>query len=189
MSTVLKTIKSGIHHYRKLSVRNRALLWVVVLVIGVIILPPVIDKEIHRNQSVKMYFTVPNTTVSVGETFPLELRVQTGGQAINAVGSIIHFNPLYLEVVSMTTDKSFCSFYLDNTFDTIKGEVKVTCGTPSPGFTGDSLVVHLNMRAKILGTTTVSVDPANTNALANDGKGTNILGTHPDLELTINQFL
>ena len=181
-------LKKIILGYRALSTPLKFLLWGVIIIFPLTIVPAVLNRKSSINQPAKLYFTVDSPSISVGQAFSVELRVQTGPRSINAVGSLIKFNPLYLEVTNITTDSSFCSFYLDNTFDTIKGEVNVTCGAPNPGFSGDSLVVHINMRAKLAGTTSLTLDRDQTNVLANDGKGTNILQDFPSLEIPVVQL-
>jgi hypothetical protein len=175
--------------YRRLSLRAKSLFWVAFLVVGLIIVPQAISRELTTLHQAKFYFIPPAIPPNVGDSFPVELHVQTSGTSINSVGTIMKFNPLYLEVVSMTTDKSFCTFYLDNTFDNITGEVRITCGTPNPGFTGDSLVVHLTMRARIAGSTDIHLSKDDTQILANNGKGTNILNASlPNLPMTFLQL-
>lgn len=179
-----------IHGYRNQPMRSKAAIWISLLVILLLTLPAAIRQhQISRLAEGRMYFATPQTGITPGQVFPVEVRVQTSGTPINAVSAVVQYNPAFLQVVNMTTENSFCVYYLDNTFDNIKGEVKVSCGVSSPGFQGDSIVVHLNMRAKAAGDTTVRLNKAESRVLANDGKGTDITDELPQLDLTVKQVL
>jgi hypothetical protein len=104
------------------------------------------------------------------------------------MGFNLVYNPLYLEVIAMTTEKSFCTFYLDNSFNNQKGMVKVSCGMPNPGFLGDALAVRLTVRGRTPGTPAIMADPASVKLLANDGKGSNIVTSTPQILLNIKQL-
>jgi hypothetical protein len=158
---------------------------ILVLVFGI---PASVDRYNHQLETADYYYLQVQEYIAVGQTFKVELHARTGGDAINAVGAHLQYNPFYLEVVSMTTDRSFCTFYTENSFDNQLGMVTIGCGTPNPGFQGDSLVVSLMMRAKFPGHTTIVPDPEYTQILANDGKGSNIMKELPELKLYINQI-
>ena len=156
----------------------------------VIIVYPVIlnkDKIAYLGSSEShFYFINQNPKLTIGNTFQISLHVKTGKKAINSIGSTINFNPNQLEVTKMTTEDSFCTFYADNSFDNIKGEVAMYCGTPNPGFTGDSTVVTLTFRAKTSGKASLIIDKKTAQILANDGKGTDLNTNTPSLNLQID---
>jgi hypothetical protein len=175
--------------YRALPKRERVFFWAIILISTLVLFPTIISiNNKNKQAAADMYFLLPTPTIGVGQPFSVELRVKTNGQPINAVESVIHFNPVYLEIVNMTTEKSFCSYYPDKSFDTIRGEIHISCGLPNPGFQGDSVVVHLNMRAKLVGISKITVDGPTASVLANDGKGTNILKKAPEISITVNQI-
>jgi hypothetical protein len=184
----LTLLGDGILFYKRQARRTKAILWVCVLVIGIIIVPSAIRQhQIGAAHPARIYFSEPQKGLSPGQIFPVDIRLQTTGTPVNAVSAGITFNTRIMEVVNMTTENSFCTFYLDNTFDNIKGEVRVSCGLPSPGFLGDSIVARVNMRAKTVGNAEIGFDKQYTQVLANDGKGTNVTQELPSLELTFNQ--
>jgi len=133
-------------------------------------------------------FVNPPQQIGVGDPFTVELSMHSDS-AVNAVGSVIYFNPRLVRVEAMSTEQSFCSFYADNAFDNIKGEIRISCGTPSPGFSGDSTIVQLQMRAKSVGTLEVTTKKSDSQVFANDGKGTNLLRQVPSFTTTIKQLL
>ncbi len=176
--------------YKRQPARNKATVWGVILVIVLLLAPGILRQNQASNlRPGRIYFSEPKNTITPGLIFPIEIRVQTSGTAINAVSTLVKYDPLSLEVVSMTTADSFCVYYLNNSFDNIKGEISISCGLPNPGFQGDSIVVHLDMRAKVAGSTTIKFDQSQTEVLANDGHGNNIVHDLPTLPLTIKQLL
>lgn len=158
--------------------------------LALILIVPATIREVQRThlKPAELYFVEPFTQYVAGQSFPVELRVRTNGTAINAIGFTLVFNPAYLEVENMTTDKSFCTLYTENSFSNDKGTVRLSCGTPRPGFQGDSLAVRLTMRARIAGSSAVLLDPSKTMILANDGKGSNIVESVPKLMLSVQQL-
>lgn len=173
--------------YKRQPKRRKLAFWLFIIII-LIAIPAGVDRINHEPGTADFYYLQVQDYIAVGRAFKVELHVRTGGEAINAVGAHLKFNPFYLEVASMTTDKSFCTFYTENTFDNQTGEISLSCGTPNPGFQGDSMVVSLMMRAKFPGNATITPDPEYTQILANDGKGSNIMKELPELKLYINQI-
>ena len=146
--------------------------------------PSLLSQSTNRG-NLSIYFSEMPHTVPLGQNIPVEVRVRTGSTAINAAQVKLKYDPRVLDIIKMNTDQSFCSFYVTNSFDTISGEVNLACGTPSPGFTGDSVLIHLTMRAKGTGTTDLTLDPKATKILANDGKGTSLLHSVPKALITV----
>ena len=176
------------HRYWKSLSHEIKILGTALLVLLIIFLgPAAVNQGIgSRNRSAEFYFSGLGQTVAVGQSFPIELRVRTAGTAINAMGFHLHLNPAYLEITNMTTDKSFCTLYAENSFNALTGEVKLSCGAPQPGFQGDSLAVRITVRAKYAGSTPITL--TDTNLLANDGKGSNIEKQTPSASVLIQQF-
>jgi hypothetical protein len=186
-TTVLEKL---FRRYRRQSMRTKALFWVIIGMCIILLIPPTLkQRRISQLSPARLYFAANSTTIIPGQMFPVEVRVQTSGTPVNAVGAHILFNPAFLEIVNMTTEKSFCTFYLENTFDNMKGEVNVSCGLPSPGFQGDSIVVRVNMRAKASGTTTLKLNEKRSQVLANDGLGTDLAKELPILPLLVQPLL
>lgn len=174
--------------YRRQPTKIKALFWLIILTLAIFLVPSFLRQKQVINHPARLYFSEPQAGLTPGLIFPVEVRIQTTGSSINAVSAYLNYSPANLEVVNMTTENSFCTFYLDNSFDNIRGKVAVSCGVPNPGFVGDSLVVRINMRAKTVGSTEVTIDPTS-QILANDGKGTDILKDPTNLTLNIQQLL
>lgn len=73
---------------------------------------------------------------SVEKTVALE--VFTGGEAINVIRAVLHYDPERLKVTDILTTRSVCDplLFLDKSIDNTIGEVRITCVTPNvnPGF-------------------------------------------------------
>lgn len=182
-------LRKFIRLFRKTKPIYRLIFFIILFLIFILIIPAVLKYASGPGKpgDAKFYFTATNSTISVGQNFNVELRIKTGRNAINAAGTTIKYPNKYLEVVKMTTDQSFCTFYTENAFDNNRGEINLSCGTPNPGFVGDTPFVKLTMRAKNFGNIKLELSK-DSSILANDGEGTELSNSHPALELKINQL-
>jgi hypothetical protein len=173
------------------NLRKRHKLVAYLIITGLVVLsgPTVIQRATGvLPRTAEFYFLEAPRTYITGQNFPVELRVRTGDTAINSMGFVLEYDVSKLEVQRMTTDTSFCTLFTDNIFDNQRGTVKVSCGKPTPGFTGDSLAVRVTFRAKTAGNVSLKINQASSLLLANDGKGSNISKESPELRLYIQQF-
>lgn len=124
-----------------------------------------------------LYLLPSSGVYSVGNTFSLDIRVNTGGVAINAAEGGIIFSSDKLEVVSISKSGSIFSLWTtEPIFSNSAGTIDFGGGVPNPGYTGASgKIIAVTFKAKISGTASVSFTSGA--VLANDGKGTNILAS------------
>lgn len=120
----------------------------------------------------------PETVNGVEKTFKVTVVVDTHNYYVNAVQSYIKYDPRVLQVKKTTTVDSFCKFYPENTYSNDKGLIKLSCGTPYPGFKGKNSIQTIEFLAKAIKTTKLEV-AKDSMVLANDGKGTNLLKNFP----------
>ncbi len=122
--------------------------------------------------------------ISSTDPFVIKLNVDTKGQSINAVGLHLKFATNRLQILNMDTTKSFCELYPENRYDNQTGEIKISCGLPSPGFNGQGTLAVITFEPLSVGTTELQVleDSA---ILLNDGKATNILKEYPIRDVLI----
>ncbi len=122
-----------------------------------------------------LYLSPSAGTYTVGNTFSVELKVNSGGVAINAADGTLVFNPDKLEVKSISKTNSVFSLWVQEpTFSNSLGTITFAGGKPSPGFTGASgIVMTVTFKAKTSGTANLTF--AAGSVLADDGKGTNVL--------------
>ncbi len=107
----------------------------------------------------------------------IAIRLDSGGEAINAVQVIVDYDPAIVQVNDIVTANSLCGqqFFLKKNIDNKKGEVQITCGLPTPGFTGRTgTVAELMLQPVAVGAFALRFG-SGTEVLANDGLGTNVL--------------
>jgi hypothetical protein len=128
-------------------------------------------------QRASLYFSPSSGTYTVGNTFLVQVKVNSGGVAINAADGTIIFDPDKLEVVRISKEDSIFTLWVQEpTFSNSFGTINFAGGKPSPGFIGAAgTIFNIYFRAKTSGTTNLTF--ASGSVLADDGKGTNILGS------------
>ncbi len=140
--------------------------------------------------SARIYLSGLAEETYINQVGELEIHVVSEHNAINAAAVSLKVNPSMVEILSMSTEESFCSLYLENNFDPRKGEAHVSCGTPTPGFSGDSVLMKIRVRYKLPGKTEFRLEPADAMVLANTGGGTDILDKRlPMQQIYIKQTL
>ena len=132
-------------------------------------------------QNGSLYLSPSSGNISVGQTFSLVLRVNTGGVAINAAEGSIVFDQQKLSVTSVSKSGSVFSIWAEEPkFSNAEGNIEFAGGVPNPGYSGSNgVVITINFKAKTATTVRgyteiVMVSGA---ILANDGQGTNILSS------------
>ncbi len=107
----------------------------------------------------------------------IAIEVITGGEDINVVSAVVHYDPTVVEVLDIVTMNSFCapSFFLEKEINKEKGEVRITCGIPNPGFyAAVGTVAELLIQPLSIGSISLEFTDE-TQVLANDGLGTDVL--------------
>lgn len=122
-----------------------------------------------------LYITPSTGAYNTGEIFSMLINVNTAGKSINAASGQLNFDNSRLEVKSLGYSTSiFTLWTTEPTFSNAAGSVTFSGGLPSPGFTGPSgAILRITFKPKAQGQATVNF--VSGSALANDGKGTNIL--------------
>ena len=126
-------------------------------------------------QAASLYFSPTTVTRSAGQTFSVDIRVNTEGQAINAAQGSIVFDPAKLAVVSISKSGTIFNLWTqDPVFSNSDGTVDFEGGLPSPGYSGSSgLLITISFKVKADGSSSATL--VSGAILANDGQGTNIL--------------
>ena len=157
-----------------------------VLLLILVLIPVLLSHQRASNAgSAALYFGISPTKLYIGQNFPLEVRLRATDTPTDAIGLVMNYNSRAFDVLGMSTDHSFCTFYTENSFDTIHGEIHLSCGVPHPGFSGDSTLFTLQMRSKMIGNQTFQFDKTQTQILADDGKGTLLRLTPPVLTVPV----
>lgn len=118
-----------------------------------------------------------------GQTFIATVRVQPGGQSINAVEATLAFDKEKLSVVSVSKDGSTFSLWtVEPTFSNANGTITFGGGSPTP-FTAASNLVNVTFRTVAEGAGAVNF--SNASILAADGRGTDVYETSAGATFTV----
>lgn len=154
-----------------------------------------------QGASASLYLSPSSGSYSVGSTFSVKVKVNSGGEAINAAEGTLLFNSNELQVVNLSKSGSIFSLWTtEPIFSNSAGNIVFGGGTLK-GFTGTSgTIITISFRAKA--TTSARVSFSSGSVLAADGKGTNILGkinggvytlkpkiTSPDEEAPLEEYI
>lgn len=107
-------------------------------------------------------------------TFDLKILVNPGGQAINTVGIILNFPVEKIKVKNINIADSFCDLFVENNFDNIDGQIKISCGKYYPGINSQAEIATIKFDITKVGLTKFTFDESSV-VLANDGFGTDVL--------------
>jgi len=121
---------------------------------------------------------------AVNIPFKMQFIANSDKMPVNAVSLSASFDTNKLTVLNVDTSKSFCQFYPENKFNNSKGQIIISCGAPSPGFTGKNTIAEITFIAKSQGETSVTVSEES-QILLNDGKGTDIFSKPVSFPLLI----
>ena len=122
-------------------------------------------------------FEPDNDVIDLTTEQHIAVKVATGGEAINVVKAVINFDPAKVLVTDIVTTNSFClpGLFAEKKIDNQMGVVTITCGLPTPGFTGEEGTVA-ELLVQPLATGEFNLNFAtDTQVIANDGLGTNVL--------------
>ena len=121
-------------------------------------------------------FTIPpKGQYRLGEIFPMRIEIIGITTPINAVQADISFDPHKLQLVEISTVDSFANIFIQKEINNERGYARLTGGLPNPGFFSDhGLFGTIYFRALEPGIVTIDYLDSSM-ALANDGRGTNIL--------------
>jgi len=127
-----------------------------------------------RAQTASLYLLPSIGNYIVGSTFSIEVKVNSGGVAINAAEGTLIFNPNELNVVSISkTGSIFTLWPVEPTFSNSAGTIDFAGGTPASFSGAAGRIITINFRARR--SVTANVNFITGAVLAADGKGTNIL--------------
>lgn len=127
------------------------------------------------NSTIK--FEPESDIVKLSSEKTIAIKVSTGGESINMVSAIVKYDPKRVQIIDILTTNSFCdpSFFIEKEIIAEKGEVRITCGSPNPGFSG-SIGTIAELLIQPLSQKPITLEfLEETQVLANDGLGTNVL--------------
>lgn len=122
-----------------------------------------------------LYFSPSSGSHAVGAVLSVSVYVSSADQAMNAASGIILFPQDKLEVSSLSKMGSIFGLWVQEpSFSNSGGTINFEGIVLNPGFTGPAgKILTINFRVKAAGQASLTFSSGS--ALANDGKGTNIL--------------
>lgn len=122
-----------------------------------------------------LYFSPSSGSHAVGSTLVVNIYASSPDQAMNAASGIISFPSDKLQAVSLSKDGSLFGLWVQEpSFSNSAGTINFEGIVLNPGFTGAvGKIITINFRVKTAGQASLVFSSGS--ALANDGKGTNIL--------------
>lgn len=122
-----------------------------------------------------LYFSPSSGEYTIGQAFSVSVYVSSAEQAMNAASGVISFPQDKLEITSLSKSGSIFSLWVQEpSFSNSAGVVNFEGIVLNPGFMGTSgKIFTMGFRAKTAGAALLNFSSGS--ALANDGKGTNIL--------------
>jgi hypothetical protein len=111
------------------------------------------------------------------------VTINTGPESINTIGVELEYDPKLVEIEDVSDLDSVCPLQIENTIDNDAGQVHFSCAVPNPGFSGVGTVFSVKFKTRMAGTFGFHFLPE-TQVLANDGLGTNVLRLATDVSYT-----
>lgn len=133
------------------------------------------------------------SAIDINNRKKVAISLLSGGEAINVVRVAVNYDPKKVFVEEIITDNSFCksgksSMFIEREIDNEKGLVSIVCGVPNPGFSGDKgILAELLLRPLDTGQFSLRFGPE-TQVLANDGLGTDVLRNVIDSSYFVSNF-
>lgn len=129
----------------------------------------------------------PAGLVRAGDTVSLEVRLDSGGQVINALDLHLAYSPLNLQLLRVDQAQSVWPLWPEQPrIDNQQGAVSLVAGRPHGLIAIDAPVATLIFRSQAAGLTQVGLDGKRSGVYLNDGRGTRLaVGSQIiDLELS-----
>lgn len=148
-----------------------ALTTVLVIIASLLVVSP------SQAAGASLYLAPSSGTHVINGKFSVGIKVNSGGQVINAAEGTISFDNKLLEVSGISKGGSiFTLWTTEPTFSNSAGTISFGGGIPRPGYKGSSgHICTISFKAKRAGTAAVRFTSGA--VLANDGMGTNILAS------------
>ena len=122
-----------------------------------------------------LYLMPGSFSFNVGQTKNVSLILNSGGQAVNSSQATINFPTDKLSVTKISRGGLFTFWPVEPNFSNSAGTISYAGGLPDPGYSGSgATILTITFKAKAEGVAKVTIGGAS--ILANDGKGTNVLG-------------
>ena len=137
-----------------------------------------------RAASASLYLAPSGGNYAINKTFNVSVRVNSGGQVINAAEGTISYDTNLLDVTGVSKGGSIFPFWTAEPGHS-GGTIRFGGGLPPPGYNGTGgTIITVTFKTKRAGDAVVRFTGGA--VLASDGKGTNILGSMGSAKYTIS---
>lgn len=131
-----------------------------------------------------LYLAPSSGSFAIGQNFTVGIKVNSGGDVINAAEGAITYDTALLSVVSVSKGASIFPFWTTEP-GVDSSTIRFGGGLPPPAYNGSAgHLISITFRAKAAGEARVAFTAGA--VLANDGKGTNILGSMGSASYTLS---
>ena len=129
--------------------------WIIlsfVIAVGFIVQP-------HVVQAATLSIGASDTTLSVGDTVTVSVRLSAGGKAINAADGTLIFPSSTLTLQSISRSGSIFTFWAEDPHGSnASSQISFSGGLPSPGYSGSGgKIFQATFKAKAVGSTQLSL--------------------------------
>jgi hypothetical protein len=132
-----------------------------------------------------MSFVSSESSASVGDMIDVSVRVDSGGQSVNAAQGTIQYPANILQVQSVDHSNSIFNIWAQEpSVNTSTGAISFLGGGTN-SFSGTSLYI-LDVKFLVKGTGKATLDLTNTGVTVGDGSGSNILDGTTPLSISVN---
>ncbi|MEA3449769.1 MAG: cohesin domain-containing protein [Patescibacteria group bacterium] len=130
-----------------------------------------------------LYLSPSSGVKSVGSTFSIGIKVNSGGNVINAAEGTLSYDGAILETVNTSKGGSIFPFWTQEP-SASGGVIRFGGGLPPPAYNGSAgHIISVTFKAKKAGEAKINFSSGA--VLANDGKGTNIISGMGGASFTI----
>jgi len=148
------------------------------IVAGLAIFNSNFAKDQTMNSGAVLFMSPDSGVFLVNNNFSVSVKLDTDKE-INAVQATILFPTDKLDVISFSKERSILYFWIIKpSYSNTDEMIQFIGGTPNPGFKGEGEIFTIVFRPKKEGKAQIKFKEGL--VLANDGKGTNILGEQRD---------
>jgi hypothetical protein len=164
------------------------------LTLSLIMLGTIAIVPTQAGANAELSLSPSSKTIGVGETFSIDVLVNTNSQNVVAVGAYLTYDATKLQVASIDTSKSILTMEAEKVFDSNTGKIKISRTKPTPGInTANGNLATINFKALAPVSLTkidfimdgLGVSGTDSDILLDDGKGTDILASVKNGSYTI----
>ncbi len=148
-----------------------------------ILITALLISSFHITEAATLYLLPESQNLNIGQEFFIDVKVNSEGNFINAVQTNITL-PANIEITEITKQNSIFNFWIeDPNISENKNQLNFVGGT-AKGVSGESLQI-LRLNCKAIGTGAGTIEMSEAVVTANDGKGTNILSTLENIDISV----